>query len=110
VIRADDAPAAAARSVEQARRTVAADIVEAAHIAVGAAHDEQRLAEKVERVEVAGVRDVAHVTHDLPRGAQHELGFEREELRIAVGPGGQAVVVGVRILHAAKSSAASCSR
>ena len=58
VIRADDAVAAVAlRSVEQARSAMAADIVKAAELAVLAAHGDDRFAEHVERVIVAGLRE-----------------------------------------------------
>jgi hypothetical protein len=83
----DDPPAAAAaRSVEQPRAAMPADVMESPHPAVIATHSDQRGFEEIQGLEVAGVRNVVDVTDDLPGGAKDPFALEREEFRVYVSP------------------------
>src|SRR5262249_27738849 len=68
---------------------VAADVVEAPDLAVVAAQGQHPLAEEVEGLVVARLRDIVQVAHHLPRGAEHRLPFALEEALVGVEPGGQ---------------------
>src|SRR3954470_16867735 len=97
MVRTDDpAGAVPARAVEQARGTVAADVMKSAHLAIVAAYREEHLADEVEALVVPGVGNLGDVTDDLPGGPEDALALEREEFRVQVGPGGKAEVVGGR--------------
>ena len=75
---------------------MAADIGEGAQRTVIAAHDDDALAEIVDRVEIAGVGDLVLVADDLPRRPQHTLDLDRMIFGIGIEPAGQAPV-GIRI-------------
>ena len=80
VIGADDAAGAdAARTIEQARGAMTAHVVERAHRAVVAAQREQHLADEVETLVVAGLRDLGDVADHLPGRAENAFALEREE-------------------------------
>ena len=90
VVRASDAPAAVTvRAVHEARRAMAADIVEGAQHAVIAADDKGALAQHIQRGVVARSCDLTHMADDLPVLQQEIAAFEREELGIVVGPSRQ---------------------
>src|SRR5689334_8297268 len=95
MVRTDDSPGAVpARAVEQAGGAVAAHVMKSAHLSVVAADGEEHLADEVEALVVAGVRNLGDVTDDLPGRAEDPLALEREEFRVGVRPGGKAEVVG----------------
>jgi hypothetical protein len=66
MIRADQLLRAPRRPFDQPHRAMAADIGEAAHRAVIAAHGDHAFPEIVERMEIACLGEVADVTDDLP--------------------------------------------
>src|SRR5688572_3649206 len=100
VVGADDAPAAtAARTVEQPRRAMAAHIVENPYCAVVAAQGKQHLADEVEALVIAGLRNLGYVADDLPRRTEDALPFQREELGIRIRPRGQAEILGGRLIQ-----------
>ena len=86
----DPASAIAPRIVEQARRAVPANVVKAADRAVVAAHDENGLAEELERMEITRIRNVVHVADELPARKKNELPLALEKIGVAIDPGGQA--------------------
>src|SRR5262249_20068419 len=79
------------------RRTVTADIVEAANRAIGATDRDDRLAEKVEAVIIAIFRDIARVTDQLPARAKYRALLALEKCRVVIDPAGQTNVVEVRL-------------
>ena len=91
---ADDGAAAMALAVlHHARAAVPADIVEAAHQAVLAAHDEGAFADHVEGEVVARVGDVADMADDLPAAPEKLLLLDLQELGIEIGPPGQTLAL-----------------
>src|SRR5690606_16211977 len=86
---ADKTRAMAGRAIDETERAVATEIVKGADISILAAHDDRALGEQVETQIVAGFRDVAEVADQLPRPHENRFAFEREELVVRVGPGGQ---------------------
>ena len=93
VIGAGQPPRAAAVAVDQPRAAVAADIGEGADPVVGAAHDDDAFAEKLERPPVAGRRNVAGVADDLPGGPDQPLHLDGEIFGIVIDPAGQAQIL-----------------
>ena len=104
VIRADQLLGTAAVAIDQPRAAVAADVCEGAHRIVGAADDEDALAEEIERVPIARRRNVADVAHDLPARTHHPRHLDREVIGIMIEPGGQAPI-GIRIGVAKRNGA-----
>src|SRR5258707_15131176 len=70
-----------------------ADIEEGLHAEITAAHRDDGLSEKIQRVIVAGIRDVVEVAYDLPRRGEHLLLFSAQEIRVPVYPSGQTEVL-----------------
>src|SRR4030095_16940370 len=66
----DEMTAVAFLRVEQARCAMTADVVEAAQLAVLAAHGDDGLAEQVEAVVGANLRNVVAVADQLPAGPE----------------------------------------
>ena len=93
VVGADEAVAAvAAGAVGDPRGAVAADVVEAAHHAVGAAQGEDALVQEVEGLVVAGVGHVVDVADDLPGLPKQRPLLQLEEARVGVEPRRQALL------------------
>ena len=84
----DAAAAVAARTVEQPRGAMPADVMESAHRAILAAQHQHRLPEELEGVEVPRLRHVAQVAHELPAAAEDAIALALEEFRIPVDPRG----------------------
>src|SRR5690606_15299954 len=78
------------RTLQEACCAMPADIVEGADRAIVAAHDKDRLAEKIEGVKVARPGNVVQMADELPRRTENPLRLVREEVLIAVEPGRQA--------------------
>src|SRR6202022_2927023 len=68
------------------RCSVPADVEKCPYAAVLAAHGHQGLAQEVQRVIVARIRDVTQMTYDLPGRGENALLFGFEEIRVAVYP------------------------
>jgi hypothetical protein len=66
-----------------------ADVVEAAQSSVGAAHEQQRLTDEGGREKVAGIRDLAGVTNDLPRSREDLFSFGKKNARVGIKMRGQ---------------------
>jgi len=103
VIRASQPLRAARMAIDQPRAAVAADVGEGARYPIVAADDEDALAQYLKRPPVAGARDIAGVTDDLPAGADQPRHFEAEIFGIAVDPAGQAQILLVVGLAARQS-------
>jgi hypothetical protein len=78
--------------VEQARRTVPADVIETAQLAILAAHGDDGLAEQVEAVVIADLRNVVAVADQLPAGAKDRALLQLEEIGVVVDPARQTEV------------------
>ncbi len=78
--------AIAACTVGQPGGAMTADIVEAAHGAIGPAQRHQPLAKNIEGVIVAGSGNVIHMAYELPRLGEELTALALEEVRIAVEP------------------------
>ena len=90
----DPSRAGAARAIEQARGAVPAHIMKSPDHAIVAADGKQHLADEVETLVIARVRNLGDVTDDLPGGTEHAFALEREEFRVRVRPCRQAEIVG----------------
>src|SRR5690348_7941536 len=107
MIRAGQDLRAAARSVDEARPAMAADVREGANFAIVAPDNENAFAEIFERPPFARLRNFAFVADDLRRCAQEGLLLRLEEFRIVVEPAGQAQIV-KRILAGRKAVQRRC--
>src|SRR6185503_6310004 len=95
VIGADETVAAiAACAIGKTRAAMAADIVETAHHAICAAQRQELFAQDVERVIVAGVTDIVHVTDEMPGLGEELLPLGVEETGILINTGRQALALG----------------
>jgi hypothetical protein len=72
---------------------VAADVVEAANLAVLAADGQDGLVDDVQRLEIPRRRHVVDVADEVPALPEHDLALQVEELGVGIGPPGQAEVV-----------------
>ena len=90
MIGADEFPGAAGVAINDPRSAVAADVGEGPHRPVLAAHDDDAFSEKLQRMPLARLGDVAEVTDDLPARPHHALHLDPEEFGIVINPGGQA--------------------
>ena len=70
---------------------MAADIVEAAHLAVGTAQAHELFAEYVERVVVARLRQIVHMADEVPGAREQMLPLGLEEVSVVIKPGRQAL-------------------
>src|SRR5579864_5001742 len=76
--------AIAARTVGQARAAMATDIVKAAHHAVGAAQRQEFFSQDIERVIVAGPRDIVDVADQMPGLRKQLEPLRLEEFGVAI--------------------------
>ena len=90
----DPAGAVSTRTIEQARGAMPTDVMKSPHHAIVAAQGKKHLADEVEALIVPDVGNFGDVTDDLPGRPEDALPLEREELRVGVGPGGQAEIAG----------------
>src|SRR5581483_2020602 len=91
MIRASDAATAVSpRPIEKLGRPMTTSIMESANFAVLASQDDDGLTEKLERVVVPRLGNIALMADDLPRLAEDHLLFELEELRVVIDPRRQA--------------------
>jgi hypothetical protein len=72
---------------------VATDVVEAAYHSIVATNAYDRIAQNIEAVIVATLRDVVDVADDLPRIAEYRSLFEFEEFGVGIDPTREAGVV-----------------
>src|SRR6185436_15795578 len=93
----DEVTAVAFLRVEQARRPMTANVIEAAQLAVLAAHGDDGLAKQVEAVVVANLRNVVAIANQLPAGAKDRALLQLEELGVVVDPTRQSEVILVRV-------------
>jgi hypothetical protein len=81
------------RPVQQPGGAMAAHIVKSARTVIGAPHYHNHFVEQIERVVIAGPRNIAQVTHELPGRAKHALALGVEEFRVVVDPRGKTQLV-----------------
>ncbi len=72
---------------------MAADVEECLDAVILAAHRDQGLAEKIQRVVVAGIRNVVEVADYLPGRRKYPLLLGVEKIRVAVDPARQTEAV-----------------
>src|SRR5687767_6650474 len=72
-----------------------ADIVKASHLPVFAPNRQGALARDVERYVVAGVRNIADMSQELPAAPEQVLFFKLHGLFVEIGPTGQARTLAV---------------
>ena len=82
-----------------ARAAVPADIVERPHLPVMAADDQGPLADHVEALVVARLRNVVHMAGKLPALAEQLPALQLQELGVEIGPGWQPAALAVGKLH-----------
>src|SRR4029077_8047092 len=87
VVRAGDAPVAAAATLEQARAAMTADVAQRADAAATLAQHDDAVGAELEGDVVAGVRDLAHVAGDLPAWLEDPLDFDACQRLMVVDPG-----------------------
>ncbi len=71
---------------------MAADVEESLDAVVAAAHRDNRLAEEIQRVVIAGSGNVAQVTDDLPRSGEDLPFFSEQKIGVPIYPSGQTEV------------------
>jgi len=99
MIRADQLLRASRRPFDQSHRTVTTDIGEGAHLPVLATHRDHAFADKIERVIIARIGDVADMADDLPRRPDHARDLDVEIFGIGIEPAREAPI-GIRIVIA----------
>ena len=63
---------------------MAADVIKAAQLTLSAAHQQQRLAQKVGGEEVAGLQQLLAMPNHLPGAGKDAISFPRAHLRVGI--------------------------
>ena len=75
------------------RATVQADIAEGARYSVAAANDDDALADELERVEIAGLRNVVQMADHLPGRGEDAFPLGGKKAGVGIDPSWQAEII-----------------